>query len=176
MSLKTIGYEGARIDDFIATLKLASVDIVLDVRELPISRRKGFSKSALQAHLSEAGIEYVHLKGLGDPKAGRDAARSGDWATFRAIYGRQIKTPEARSDLERAAGLARAKVVCLLCYERSHDLCHRKIVADKLTSTLQLPVAHLGVREGLARNRGRSSNRTGVGPCEGDSARRKVAW
>jgi uncharacterized protein (DUF488 family) len=59
-----------------------SVRLLIDVRELPTSRRKGFAKSALSSALAAADIGYLHLKGLGDPKPGRDAARAGDYAGF----------------------------------------------------------------------------------------------
>lgn len=80
--LATIGYEGSSLQDFIATLRAASIRTLIDVRALPISRRPGFAKNALSKALAEAGIDYVHLKGLGDPKEGRDAARANDLETF----------------------------------------------------------------------------------------------
>jgi uncharacterized protein (DUF488 family) len=70
--LATIGYEGADVDDFVATLRSAGIRRLIDVRELAISRRRGFAKRALSGALADADIEYVHLRGLGDPKeAGR---------------------------------------------------------------------------------------------------------
>src|SRR3954453_21108705 len=76
--LTTIGYEAAELDDFVATLLAAGITRLIDVRELPISRRRGFAKRALSEALADAGIVYVHLRGLGDPKEGREAARVGD--------------------------------------------------------------------------------------------------
>src|SRR5215213_5559790 len=77
MRIFTIGYEGATVPEFLAALKDAGVERVIDVRALPLSRRPGFSKSPLRAALEEAGIEYVHLKALGTPADGRAAARAG---------------------------------------------------------------------------------------------------
>jgi uncharacterized protein (DUF488 family) len=74
----TIGYEGANMPGFVTALREAGVTLVLDIRAQPISRKKGFSKHQLPAHLQEAGIAYRHLRGLGTPKAGREAARGGD--------------------------------------------------------------------------------------------------
>jgi uncharacterized protein (DUF488 family) len=34
-------------------------------RRVPLSRKPGFSKSALAARLEANGISYIHLKGLG---------------------------------------------------------------------------------------------------------------
>ncbi len=86
MKVFTIGYEGATMDGFIAALDTAGVRQVIDVRALPLSRRPGFSKSSLAASLAAAGIAYVHLKALGTPKPGRDAAKKGDVATLERVY------------------------------------------------------------------------------------------
>jgi uncharacterized protein (DUF488 family) len=82
----TIGYEGGTVAAFIRALKDAGVELVLDIRAAPVSRKKGFSKNQLAAHLSEAGIGYRHLRGLGTPKRGRDAARGGDLESFECIF------------------------------------------------------------------------------------------
>lgn len=77
MPIFTIGYEGATVAEFIAALTGAGVERLIDVRALPLSRRPGFSKTALKAALHEAGIECVYLRALGTPADGRDAARAG---------------------------------------------------------------------------------------------------
>jgi len=73
--LFTIGYEAATLDDLIGRLKAAGVQVVIDVRAIAASRRAGFSKTVLAASLAAENIDYVHLRALGTPKAGRDAAR-----------------------------------------------------------------------------------------------------
>ena len=143
--LATIGYEGADPGDFIATLRAAGITLVIDVRELPISRRKGFAKSALSASLKEAGIGYLHLKGLGTPKAGREAARSGDRETFARIFAGHMASAEAVADLARAAALVEAERVCLLCLEREPALCHRSIVAAAIAADSAVTIVHLVV-------------------------------
>lgn len=148
--LSTIGYEGARPDDFVGTLQLVDVQMVIDIRDRAQSRRPGFSKSALRASLEAQGIGYIHLKELGDPKEGRDAARSGDLAKFRRIYAAVLKTDQAVEALDQIANLSRQMSVCLLCYERDHHECHRKIVADHLESVVGSKVRHLGVRENVS--------------------------
>ena len=145
--ISTIGYEGARPDDFVGTLQLVDVRMVIDIRDRAQSRRPGFSKSALRDSLNEAGIGYLHLKELGDPKAGREAARSGDFARFRQIYASVLKTPEATDALAQIAALGGQMSVCLLCYERDHRECHRKIVADRLESVVGSKVRHRRVRD-----------------------------
>ncbi|MBL6081923.1 DUF488 domain-containing protein [Belnapia sp. T18] len=143
--LATIGYEGVTLDDFIATLQDTGIKRLMDVRELPLSRRRGFSKTALSAALAEAGIEYVHLRGLGDPKPGRDAARSGDMPRFRRIFGAHMKTPKAQADLAVAARLAIGGGTCLMCFEHDHSGCHRSIVADAISARVPVPIRHLRV-------------------------------
>jgi len=145
--LNTIGYEGVALDDFMATLTRAGVDCLIDIRERAQSRRKGFSKTALSLRLKSAGIDYLHLRQLGDPKAGREAARAGDWDAFRTIFGRVIAGVEAQSALlEIEAILKRGRNIALLCYERDHRTCHRKIVSDILEGRTGLTARHLGVQ------------------------------
>lgn len=148
--LATIGYEGACPDDFVATLRLVDVEMVIDIRDRAQSRRPGFSKTALRENLENHGIRYVHLKELGDPKEGRDAARSGEMDKFRKIYAEVLRTKLACDALDLIAELAKGTNVCLLCYERDHRDCHRKIVADRLESVVGCKVRHLGVQANVA--------------------------
>lgn len=136
--------------DFIATLRGAGISRVIDVRQLPISRRKGFAKSALSMALAEAGIDYIHFRGLGDPKKGREAARAGDVRRFRAIFANHLRTKAAQADLKIAANLAAAGGACLLCYERDHSTCHRTMVAEAISGSIAASIRHLGVRAGFA--------------------------
>lgn len=149
----TVGYESAGIDDFIATLKAAGIEKVIDVREYPLSRKKGFSKNTLHALLEANDIGYVHLKGLGDPKEGREAARSGDYKKFFQIFSLHMKTKQAQSDLKTAIELAQDNISCLLCYERKPEECHRTIVAAAIVASTRQQVAAIGVRDGLARQK-----------------------
>jgi uncharacterized protein (DUF488 family) len=121
----TIGYEGATQADLIAALRAAGVARVIDVRAVPMSRKPGFSKNILAAGLGEAGIDYVHLKALGTPPAGREAARKGNWEVMNRIYAEQLETPEAGADAARMVALAEEKPSALLCFERDPAGCHR---------------------------------------------------
>lgn len=151
--LFTIGYEGADLADFVATLKAVGVPRVVDVRALAISRRKGFAKRALSSALTDAGIEYVHLKGLGNPKPGREAAWAGDDARFRSIFISHMQTDVAQVDLALAVALVVDGNSCLLCFERDHAVCHRAIVADTLSGMVSVTIRHLEVTSGLANRR-----------------------
>jgi uncharacterized protein (DUF488 family) len=128
MTIYTIGYEGVTMAEFIATLQAAGVRRVIDVRALPLSRRPGFSKSPLKASLQEAGIEYVHLKALGTPKRGRDAAKKGDVATLTAVYDAQLELPEAQAQAAQMLALADEMPSALVCYEREPCHCHRTLL------------------------------------------------
>ena len=130
MHIFTIGYEGATMEGFISALQAAGVARVIDVRALPLSRRPGFSKSSLAASLVEAGIDYRHLKALGTPKPGRDAAKRGDRATLEAVYADQLELPEARAQAAIMLDLAREMPSALLCYERDPCVCHRTLLLD----------------------------------------------
>lgn len=149
--IATIGYEGCDLDDFIATLRKAGIDILLDVREIAGSRRKGFSKTALSEALEASGIHYIHLRGLGDPEPGREAARNGEIKKFERIFTDHMKTDRAQEDLFQATELAKDNSVCLLCFERDHNHCHRKIVAVELSAILDRDIRHLGVPQGIAK-------------------------
>lgn len=129
--LYTIGYEGSDIDRFIQTLEIVGVELVADVRELPLSRKKGFSKNGLREALETRGIEYAHFKNLGDPKAGREAARSGKYAEFRKIFNSHFKGEDAQTSFDDLLKVSRSKVTCMLCFERCATNCHRLIIADQ---------------------------------------------
>lgn len=128
MRIFTIGYEGTTVSEFVASLSGAGVERVIDVRALPLSRRPGFSKTALSGALAEAGIEYVHLKALGTPAEGRAAARSGRHADMARIYSGQLELPEAMAQAAQMIELAREKPTALLCMEREPEHCHRTLL------------------------------------------------
>lgn len=128
MKIFTIGYEGTTVQEFVAALKQSGVERVIDVRALPLSRRPGFSKTALRGALDEAGIEYVHLKALGTPAEGRTAARAGRHADMARIYAGQLELPEAIAQSAQMLELAREKPSALLCMEREPAHCHRTLL------------------------------------------------
>jgi len=130
MKIFTIGYEATTMAEFLAALTRAGVQRVIDVRALPLSRRPGFSKSSLAASLREVGIDYFHLKQLGTPKRGRDAAKKGDVATLREVYDVQLGLPEAQAQVAQMHALAAEKPSALLCYERDPCHCHRTLLLE----------------------------------------------
>jgi uncharacterized protein (DUF488 family) len=132
MKLATIGYERDTVEGVIARLKGARIEVLVDVRAVTSSRRPGFSKRQLAAHLADAGIDYVHLRALGTPSAGRTAARAGRTSEMRAIYEKHLKEVEARAEFSELTQIAERRRACLLCYEADVAQCHRAILAERL--------------------------------------------
>jgi len=137
----TIGYEATTMAEFLAALRDAGVERVIDVRALPLSRRPGFSKSPLRAALAEAGIDYVHLKALGTPPDGRQAARAGQQEDLERIYADQLELPEAIVAAEQMRELAEERPSALLCFEREPAQCHRSLLLSAAASDAE--VIHL---------------------------------
>jgi uncharacterized protein (DUF488 family) len=144
-ALCTIGYQGTAWAPFLRTLQEAGVRQVIDVRQLPLSRRPGFSKRVLAAGLAEAGIGYVHLRALGTPPEGREANKRREWDRFWPIVEASLSTLEAGVALEQAAGLARTIPSCLLCFEADPCICHRLRVGEKLAEAHGFTLRHLRV-------------------------------
>jgi uncharacterized protein (DUF488 family) len=129
--LFTIGYEQTPAQAVLDELGRTGVKLLVDVRAVASSRRPGFSKSQLAAGLDERGISYLHLRALGTPKEGREAARSGKFDALHRIYAAHLKTPQAREELDQLSALVRKSgPVCILCYERDHLHCHRQWIAE----------------------------------------------
>ena len=148
VKLFTIGYEQTPAKAVLDELEQAGVKLLVDVRAVAASRRPGFSKSQLAAGLDERGISYLHLRGLGTPKDGREAARSGKFDTLHKIYAKHLKTPQAREQLgELAALVKQAGPVCILCYERDHRECHRQWIAEIIEERNGVRIENLAAKQ-----------------------------
>jgi uncharacterized protein (DUF488 family) len=143
--LCTIGYESAAWAPFLQTLQEHGVRHVIDVRQLPNSRRPGFSKRPLTAGLAEAGIGYTHLRALGTPAEGREAHKRRQWDRFWTIVEASLSTLEAGLALEQAAEIARSAPSCLLCLEADPHICHRLRVGQMLADRHGFGLVHLHV-------------------------------
>jgi uncharacterized protein (DUF488 family) len=141
--LFTIGYEGCKPSDLFGVLRESGVKLLIDVRDVPISRKPGFSKTALAGGLDSEGIAYLHLKGLGDPKPGRIAAREGRFSDFRRIFGAHLLSTAAQQAMAEAVTVASKSIACLLCFEQDHANCHRCIVADSMAQRGKFELIHL---------------------------------
>ncbi|MGY2271652.1 MULTISPECIES: DUF488 domain-containing protein [Pseudomonas] len=148
MTLYTAGYEGLSIDAFIARLKQAGIDKVLDVREYPLSRKKGFSKNAFAQCLAAEGIAYEHNRSLGCPKPVRKQYKEdGNWASYARDFRAYIctQTPVLEELLSSVVDLR----ICMVCYEADASFCHRSLIAEAaqaLDNTLT--AQHLSVKAG----------------------------
>lgn len=140
----TIGYEQATPAALTAMLQWSGVDLLVDVRAVAASRKAGFSKRQLAASVAAVGIGYLHLRGLGTPPDGRLAARTGRPDDMRRIYAAHLATDAATAELaELAAIVTSGQRVCLLCFERHPDHCHRSIIAERLRRDLGISVRHV---------------------------------
>lgn len=141
----TLGYEGRGLDEWVGALVDARVQVVVDVRDVPISRRRGFSKTALSQRLAADGIEYRHIRSLGNPRELRHALKDGSLA-FRdfAPQFRELLN-HRQDDLLELAALAVESRICLVCFEEDPTTCHRSIVAEFVVdaSNAALTVEHL---------------------------------
>ncbi|UVK53152.1 DUF488 domain-containing protein [Mesorhizobium sp. AR02] len=149
MALLTIGYEGSEIDDFVSVLKAEKVELLVDVRDLPLSRKPGFSKNSLRNHLENSSIDYRHEKILGDPREGRLAARSGDRPRFERIFRSHIANEAAGKIIRELALHAETKNICLMCFERDHKDCHRSIICEEILKIKKSSIKNIGVPKGF---------------------------
>jgi len=134
----SVGYERYRLNtDFAARLRAAGVERLVDVRQLPISRRRGYAKTALGDALKLAGIEYVHVRALGNPKPTRDLYKSGRVAEGRAGYERYL-LDEQRPVLDELVILLGEKRSALMCVEHDPATCHRTVILEQLRDELGL--------------------------------------
>ncbi len=132
MEIFTIGYEGFDQRQFLAWLNSYSIDIVADVRDLPLSRKKGFSKTALSDFLKKNAIEYINYRRLGAPKELRAfLLKTKDYPTFFKKY--KMTISDKMNDIDEILNTVKeGKKVALLCYEKNPEKCHRSIVADEI--------------------------------------------
>lgn len=143
-TLATVGYENATVERFLAALKEAGIEVLVDVRAVAGSRKPGYAKTRLAENLAGAGIEYRHLRGLGTPAAGRAAARAGRHEEMHAIFRAHLASLDAQADLAALEALVRdGRRVCILCLEADPAHCHRSLVAEALAERMPLEVRHL---------------------------------
>ncbi len=142
--VSTIGYEDTTVPRFLETLRGGGVELLVDVRAVAGSRRPGFAKTRLSENLAGAGIDYLHLRGLGTPADGRAAARAGKHDEMHRVFREHLETPQAQDELEQLADLVRSgRRVCLLCLEADPAHCHRSLVAEALDGLVEIEVRHL---------------------------------
>jgi uncharacterized protein (DUF488 family) len=147
--LFTFGYEGMTVEQFVARAQAAGVRLVVDVRELPLSRKRGFSKTAFRQALAEGSIAYIHMPALGCPKSIRNRYRTdGDWSAYTRAYQRHLKSQNAT--VGELARIAKATPSCLVCFEADFAMCHRTYVARAVHGAGSPPIVHLSATATVA--------------------------
>ena len=107
------------------------IDVLVDVRLTPSSRKPGLSKGKLSAALERSGVVYVHMRALGNPRDNRAGYRDGDPASQQR-YADVLREEAAELALEQLEDLLNGARVALLCFERDSGACHRQAIADEL--------------------------------------------
>lgn len=129
--LLTIGYEGREIDEFVDCLKQFNISRLVDVREIPLSRKNGFSKSALSERLENENIQYIHIKALGSPSSIRNKLKSDwDYKYFFKEYSKYLS--ENIEIIEELYENILDGISCIMCVERLPEQCHRSLIADRI--------------------------------------------
>lgn len=142
MTVFTIGYEGIDIDAFVSLLSEHGIETVVDIRELPLSRKPGFSKRALGNVLNLSGYEYLHMAALGCPKPVRERYRDdSNWARYTEGFLAHLKTQE--NAIAELAGLVASSNCALMCYEADYNFCHRSLVANAIRDYSSAGIQHI---------------------------------
>jgi len=133
-TIYTIGYQGRNLDEFVEVLLRGGIEIVIDVRKTPFSRKPGFSKSKIEKVLLEHGIRYVHYRELGTPKELRKRFLSGEmnFHEFKKEFITELYSNGGREALKDVERICRGNRCALMCYERNWWECHRTIIAEIL--------------------------------------------
>ena len=139
----TIGYEGLSLEEFVKKLLLHKVKVLIDVREIPWSRKNGFSKTKLTQRFKQESITYLSFPELGSPQPTRNQLRDDeDYKKFFEAYSDYLD--EHQESLIDILTLLKKRSVCLMCYEKDVNICHRKTIVEKIQSINgKLNIKHL---------------------------------
>jgi uncharacterized protein (DUF488 family) len=136
-ALVSIGYEGLSLEVYINHLIRFGVKLVCDVRKNPLSRKFGFSKTALKRSLEHMGIEYRHFPELGIPSDKRQTLNTQrDYDRLFDRYEKEILCNQGDAVAEIADLMNEVSRIALLCYERLPEQCHRTRVANAVLKHL----------------------------------------
>lgn len=142
--LVSVGYEGRTLEDLLEVLQVAGVEVVADVRLTPISRKAGLSKTKLSTALAAVGVDYVHLRELGNPANNREPFWRGRPAVGVRRFRTLMREPERSASVDKLVKLSQVRRVAVLCFERDHDRCHRQVVTDEVRiRSSRTAVAHV---------------------------------
>ena len=145
MTVFTIGYEGLSINAFLSLLSMHGIETVVDVRELPLSRKPGYSKRALAGVLQESGLSYIHMGSLGCPRPVRTSYRSdGDWKRYTTQFLKYLATQ--KDAITELATLVEESTCALLCFEADYNFCHRSMVATAVSKRCGASIKHIRIK------------------------------
>jgi len=131
-ALLTIGYQGRSLVDLVRRLRAHDVHTLVDVREIARSRRPDFNQGRLADAVRTADIAYLHMPELGSKGAARrELYETGDFERFAGLYLRYVRRWRLAQVRQLCQLADRSGVVCILCYEADHEVCHRSIVANE---------------------------------------------
>ena len=138
----TVGYQAHSVDSIISVLNKNKINLLIDVRQNPVSRKSGFSGPKLQKKLEQLGIQYAHYPCLGTPSNIRSQYQQTGNALvaleqYAAYLGRKVRCLQSLIDF------CSQKRFCLLCLEKDHNLCHRGVIASKLAEMTRCRPIHL---------------------------------
>lgn len=146
MAIFTIGYEGLNLDSFLGLLTDHEIDTLVDIREFPLSRKPGFSKTVLRTTVNLLGMEYMHVHALGCPKKIRNEYReSGDWRRYTQGFLAYLRSQA--SAVQDLAELSMSSNFALLCFEADFNFCHRSMVAKAISEITRERVVHIQANE-----------------------------
>jgi uncharacterized protein (DUF488 family) len=130
----TIGHSTRALDEFLELLKGHTINLLVDIRTFPGSRRyPHFNKELLGTSLKQDGVDYLHIPSLGGRRKPAPDSTNTSWrnASFRG-YADYMKTPEFRTAATQLENLATAHRVAYMCSEAMWWKCHRALVSDYL--------------------------------------------
>jgi len=155
VQLLTVGHGTASQEELVGLLEQAGVELVVDVRSAPGSRRHPqFARAELEVWLPAAGLGYRWEPDLGgfrrsSPVSPNVALRH---PSFRG-YADYMATDCFRSALAQLLGEASHQLVGVMCAESLWWRCHRRLIADAATLLFDVEARHLGHDGRLAEHR-----------------------
>jgi uncharacterized protein (DUF488 family) len=133
----SVGHSTRSAEEFVEILTAHGVEVLVDVRSFPGSRRlPQFNRAALAESLATVGIDYKHEPRLGGRRTPRKDSHNTAWknASFRA-YADHMETEEFRKGVEDLLELASECRVAYMCAEALWWRCHRSLISDYLKAS-----------------------------------------
>ena len=133
-TIYTVGHSTRPLEELIALLREAGVELLVDVRRFPGSRRHPqFGAERLASALAAAGIDYRHEPRLGGRRRPRDSSPNDAWRNeqFRG-YADHMASEEFAGALRALTAEARRRPTAVMCAEALPARCHRNLLADAL--------------------------------------------